>query len=180
MRLLQYKLQLAEKGYFVASGEIRYQEAACLAECLPIRLTILEPEVDRVAKDISDVITNDPEFRRSCKQVLLGEYPGCYLYSFEVQPTHIALSYTHGTIILSTEKGGAELRFDVPHKSAKPDSKYTVSLCCTTDLKTKQKNHTARVHEYLGAIHRELLFEQIGETVDFDNRYVFIDEYVDP
>ena len=180
MRMLQYKLQLAEMGYLVASGEIRYQEAACPAECLPIQLTILEPEVDRVVKCISYVSTNDPEFRRSCKQVLLGEYPGCYLYSFEVQPTHIVLSYTHGTIILSAEKGGAELRFDVPHKSAKPDSKYTVSLYCSTDLETKQKKHTACVHEYIGDIHRELLFEQIGETVDFDNRYIFVDEFVDP
>lgn len=180
MRVLQYKLQLVEKGYFVASGEIRYQEAACPAECLPIRLTILEPEVDRAVENIADVITNDPEFERNCKQVLLGEYPGCYLYAFEVQPTHIVLSYTHGTIILTDEKGGAELRFDVPHKNAKPDSKYTVSLCCSTDMTTKQNNHTARVHEYIGDIHRELLFQQIGETVDFDNCYVFVDEYVDP
>lgn len=179
MRLLQYKLQLAEKGYFVASGEIHYQEVACPAECLPIRLTILEPEVDHAVENIADVITNDPEFRRSCKRVLLGEYPGCYLYAFEVQPTHIVLSYTHGTIILDSKMGGAELRFDVPHKSAKSDSTYTVSLCYSTDLETNQKKHTACVHEYIGDIHRELFFEQIGETMDFDNHYVFVDEYVD-
>lgn len=180
MRMLQYKLQLTEIGYLVASGEIHHQEEAYPAECLPIRLTIQEPGVDHVVKCISDVITENQKFKSSCKQVLLGKYVGCYLYSFEVQPTHIVLSYTHGTIILEPKGCGIDFQFDVPHKNTKRDSKYRVSLYCNSDLKTKQKIHTARVHEYVGDTHRELLFEQVGETVNYDNRYVFVDEYVDP
>lgn len=180
MRMLQYKLQLVEMGYLVASGKIYHQSEANPAECLPIRLSIRESRVDHIVKCISDVITNDPKFRRSRKQVLLGEYTGCYLCSFEVQPTHIVLSYTHGTIILEPKGCGVDLQFNVPHESPKPDSRYMVSLCCSPDLKTKQVNHTARVHEYVGDAHRELLFMQLGETVDYDNRYVFVNEYVDP
>lgn len=180
MRMLQYKLPLAGMGYLVASGEIHNQEEAYPKECLPIRLTNLSHDDDYLVGRISDVITDNPKFRRKRKQVLLGKYPGCYLYSFEVQPTHIVLSYTHGTIILEPKGYQVELQFDVPHKNGKPDSKYTVSLYYDSVQKPGQERHVACVHEYLGDIHRELLFEQIGETVDFDNRYVFVDEYVDP
>ncbi len=180
MRMLQYKLQLVGMGYLVASGEIHHQEEAYPAECLPIQLTILKSSVGHVVKCISDIITNDSEFKKSCKQVLLGEYPECYLYSFEVQPTHIVLSYTHGTIILEPKACGIDFQFDVPHKSTNLHSKYRVFLCSDTNLKTNQTNHTAHVYEYIGDIHRELRFTQLGEIVDYDNRYVFVDEYVDP
>ncbi len=180
MRMLQYKLQLVEMGYLVAGGKIHHQAEAYPAECLPIQLAILRSEVDHVVKCISDVITNNPKFKKRCKQVLLGKYPGCYLCSFEIQPTHIVLSYTHGTIILEPKECGLDFQFNVPHQNTKPESKYTVSLYCSPDLKTKQEKHTARVHEYIGDIHRELLFTQLGETVNYDNRYVLVNEYVDP
>lgn len=181
MRMLQYKLPLVGMGYLVASGEIHHQEEAYPKECLPIRLTNLDYNDDYLVRCISDVITDNPKFRRKRKQVLLGKYPGCYLYSFEVQPTHVVLSYTHGTIILEPEGCHVKLQFDVPHKSGKSDSKYKVSLYRDSDLETGQERHVARVHEYIGDIHRELYFEQPGErdySTDAD-RYVYVNEYID-
>lgn len=180
MRMLQYKLPLMDMGYLVASGEIHHSEEANPNECLPIHFTKLDHSDDYLAKCVIDVVTDNPEFRRSYKAVLLGKCSDYYLYSFEVNPSHIVLNYTHGAIILGPGISHVNLQFDVPHKNGKPNSKYTVSLWCCKEQSCELKQYSARVHEYFGDIHRELHFEQIGERMDYDNRYVVINEYVDP
>lgn len=180
MRMLQYKLQLMGMGYLVASGEIYHSEEANPDECLPIRFTDLDRNDDYLAKCVIDVVTDNPKFRRNHKAVLLGKCSGYYLYSFEVNPSYIVLNYTHGAIILGSGASRVNLQFDVPHKSGKPDSKYTVSLWSCKDQSCGSKRYCACVHEYFGDIHRKLYFEQTGETMDYDDRYVLINEYVDP
>ena len=180
MRMLQYKLPLVEMGYLVASGEIHNSEEAYPEECLPIKMTLLRYDADYLLGCVIDVITRSNGFRAYYKEALLGKLPNNYLYSFEVQPDSLVLGYTDGTIVLGAGPSQLKLQFDVPHRSGKADTKYTVSLNNDTDLKSKQPRYSARVHEFIGDIHRDIYFEQIGEKRDYNNHYVYIDEYIDP
>ena len=128
MRMLQYKLPLVEMGYLVASGEIHNSEEAYPEECLPIKMTLLRYDADYLLGCVIDVITRSNGFRAYYKEALLGKLPNNYLYSFEVQPDSLVLSYTDGTIVLGAGPSQLKLQFDVPHRSGKADTKYTVSL----------------------------------------------------
>lgn len=180
MRMLRYKLPIVEMGYLVASGKIYNSEEARPDECLPIKMTLLRYDADYLLGCVIDVIARSEKFEAHYKEALLGKYPDCYLCSFEVQPDGLVLSYTGGAIVLGAGPSQLKLRFEVPHRSGKADTEYAVSLSVDKDLKSGQKRYSACVHELIGDIQRELYFEQIGEERDYNNRYVYVDEYIDP
>lgn len=180
MRLLQYKMPLQDRCYVVTSGTIDATQVFRPDEDLPIQLTPAgyDDSIDKVSESIAQINSSDPDFRRNIKQVLLNQYPDCFLYAFEVHPAYLILFYTNGSNVVLKN---VTLEFSVPRKNGKPDSKYQVCLtdgyCRTGFLNLKRPQYIACIDEQTGNIRRSLQLTQTGEKES--KQFAFVDEYVD-
>lgn len=142
MRMLEYEVKLAERGYIVASGDMRRNPDLIREyECLPISLTVgshctNKQLVAAVGTDESYAFDDqESDFRENYPAILLGQHPRWYLYCFEVHAGKIILEYYNSRtggrsfMMVQPKQGSAlELQFDVPHQDGKPSSRYAVVL----------------------------------------------------
>lgn len=142
MRMLEYEVKLAERGYVVVSGDMRKNpDLICECECLPISLTpgphdTNEGLIAAVSTDASCAFDcQEDDFCENYSAILLGQHPQWYLYCFEVHAGEIILEYYNlGTggqslMMLHPKRGSVlDLQFDVPHQNGKHGSRYFISI----------------------------------------------------
>lgn len=139
MRMLEYRVKLFERGYVIASGDMHGNpDLLCANECLPMTLTVVRRPIEELVKAVSmsegDAFPDQPdEFRENYQEIVCGQCPHWYLYSFEAKPGLVLLEYynsescLHGFVFLRTD---SPLSFElgVPHQNGKSCSKYAVTL----------------------------------------------------
>ena len=194
MRILEYKLELTERGYtVVSSGRRHYDEKVQANACLPIKMAVLEcwsfngsnNLVDLVDGDsITQVGQEETEFSQHYQEILRGDREKWMLTMFNVSAESIWLDFCN---VETGETGGLvlqgaltlELRFEVPHENGILASQYKVRVMNdVTDRTDVLKYHTV-ITEYHGGIQREISLHHISDAPSSSPRYAYVTEYVD-
>lgn len=193
MRILEYKLELTERGYTViSSGRRHYEEKVQANICLPIKMTVVECWSIDGSNNIADLVDKDSvtqdgqeaEFSQHYQEILRGNREKWILTMFNVRAEGIGLDFCD---IETGETGGLilqnaltlDLRFEVPHGNGVLASQYKVRV--TNDLTTRPnvlKYHTV-ITEYHGSIQREISLHHISNAVSSSPQYAYVTEYAD-
>lgn len=190
MRMLTYKLEMCERGYVVASGEVRGYDSWNGRECQPIKFSITE-----CSDDLGVIVNKDgwnkesdstkKYFYEHYQEILRSEDNDWYLYSFEVSPGCLILNFYNGQSDCSCYliiKGiyTLKVQFDIPKQSGKSESHYEVEIFNVLESsESSVMVETSRVTECFKGVRRILEFEGRSDDITDKEEYVFVTEYAD-
>lgn len=186
MRILEYRLDLFNRGYTV-SGDTRHYEERRERECPPIKMTRfisgkpvmpMTDFIERIECSWDESKGTEEELQKYYGDILCRNSPEWRLISFSVSPECLYLDYynaeTNRTDWLSIAGDGlSTIQFEVPHADGKPCSEYEVFIRRSSN----NCNPSAEVIEWLNGTRRELQF--FRKDPNSDNMYVMVTEYAD-
>lgn len=192
MRLMRYKLTLAEFPYLITGSETADgMNGINGRESLPIKFIVSERDKNDLATKVTDLIydekSDESDFAECYCDILFGQHSDWYLCACEVNARSIVLNYYNqtnnedGAIVFDSVDQPIQFQLAVPHRNGKPDSIYDVKLCAIERYtqNPEKRSYEARVIEYYADGRRELQFLDDSNQVYDSDKYVYVDEYVD-
>lgn len=190
MRMLTYKLQMCERGYVVASGEVQGYDSWNGRDCQPIKFSILDYRGDLDASVIKDGWDEESDFAEKYfnehyQEILRGEDDDWYLYQFEVSPGRLILDFYNSQsgcccYLIFVGIPRLKVKFDVPKQDGSSETHYEVRICNVPDSSNPSvTKKTAQVIECFGGVRRILNFEGRSDDPIHKEEHVSVIEYAD-